>query len=382
MAYRLKRFFLWFALLKKRLYKKKSFIVLLLCVPLLVVGLSVVASRSEGVVKVALYLEDPTDPVTADIMEKVRDNGSVIGFTECSSRAEAMRRVTYGPADAAWIIEKNLGGAMYRFAKGYDAGIKCVTVVEREESTALMLAREKLSGALSPYLLREAMKEYVRENIALEDDLTDEELNEFFDDSYGAEDIFDFEYSSGSDASRENDLNYLLVPLRGLLAVMIVLCGLAVGMYYVQDNDSQTFYRITRRKRPILEAGYQLSGVTSISAVVLVSLYIGGVGVNPLTEIVSLAVYALAASAFCILVRRLCGTVGRLSAVTPVLIVALIAVSPIFFTISGMKPVQMLTPVYYYLNSIHNPIYLLWMLLYAAVCGGLSLVHARLTEKV
>ena len=382
MVYRLKRFFLWFALLKKRLYKKISFIVLLLCVPLLVIGLSVVASRSEGVVNVALYLEDPADPVTEDIINKVRDNSSIIGYTDCSSRAEAIRRVTYGSADAAWIIEKNLGGAMYRFAKGYDTGITCVSIVEREESTALMLAREKLSGALSPYLLREAMKEYVRENIPLKDDLTDEELNEFFADSYGADEIFDFEYSSGSSASKENDMNYLLVPLRGLLAVMIVLCGLAVGMYYIQDNNSQTFYRITRRKRPILEAGYQLSGVTSVSAVVLISLYIGGVGTNLLTEIVSLAVYVLAASAFCILVRRICGTVGRLSAVTPVLIVALIAVSPIFFTVRGIKPVQMLTPVYYYLNSIHNPVYLLWMLLYAAVCGALSLVHARITEKV
>ena len=82
------------------------------------------------------------------------------------------------------------------------------------------------------------------------------------------------------------------------------------------------------------------------------------------------------------LIRRICGTVGRLSAVTPVLIVALIAVSPIFFTISGLKPIRMLTPVYYYLTSIHDPIYLLWMLLYAAVCGALSFLHARLTEKV
>ena len=382
MVYRFKRFCLWFALLKKRLYKKTSFIVLLLCVPLLVIGLSVVASRSEGVVNVALYLEDPTDPVTADIISRVKDGSSIIGYTDCSSRAEAMRLVTYGSADAAWIIEKNLGGAMYRFAKGYDTGITCVSIVEREESTALMLAREKLSGALSPYLFREAMKEYVRENIVLNDDLTDEELNGFFADSYGADEIFDFEYSSGSSAAKENDMNYLLVPLRGLLAVMIVLCGLAVGMYYIQDGDNRTFYRITRQKRPILEAGYQLSGVTSISAVVLISLYIGGVGTNLLREIASLAAYALAASAFCVLIRRICGTVGRLSAVTPVLIVALIAVSPIFFTISGLKPIRMLTPVYYYLTSIHDPIYLLWMLLYAAVCGALSFLHARLTEKV
>ena len=103
MVYRFKRFCLWFALLKKRLYKKTSFIVLLLCVPLLVIGLSVVASRSEGVVNVALYLEDPTDPVTTDIISRVKDGSSIIGYTDCSSRAEAMRLVTYGSADAAWI---------------------------------------------------------------------------------------------------------------------------------------------------------------------------------------------------------------------------------------------------------------------------------------
>ena len=55
---------------------------------------------------------------------------------------------------------------------------------------------------------------------------------------------------------------------------------------------------------------------------------------------------------------------GNLGAAIPAILVVMLAVSPVFITIDMLKPIGMLMPVYYYLNSIYNASYYLYFVYY------------------
>ena len=59
---------LYYALLSKRFFKKVSFVILLLSIPLLTAGLRIVSHQDSGMLKIILCAEDE-DLLTKDIME-------------------------------------------------------------------------------------------------------------------------------------------------------------------------------------------------------------------------------------------------------------------------------------------------------------------------
>ena len=369
-------------LLNKRLFRKLSFILILCAVPVMVAAMSIISEQHGGVVTVALAQTDPDDPISSEIVADLADDASgVERFVMCDSPDEAENMVRYGRTDGAWIFESGMEERINAFADDLQPGHACVRVVEREETIALELSREKLSGIMSHYVSVALMRSFARDNAAVLDSMSDEELNGFFDQAYGADDIFEFSYLESGEPTDDVSLDIIMLPMRGLLCVTVVLAGLAVAMYYMQDEKQQTFYRLRRGERPVFAFAYQMTGVADVGVVVIAALFISGIAVSFRRELAAGVIFCFAVSAFCILVRRLCGKAERLGAVTPLLTVALIAVSPIFFSMAEIRPVQLLTPTYYYLKSIHQPVYLGYMAIYAAVVAAIDFAIYKLTDR-
>ena len=85
----MKRAFLWFMLLNRRLMKRISFWLILAAVPLLVLALGLLAQQESGVATVAVYVEDETDPAATSMLERLRKEKSVIHYRFCDSEQEA-----------------------------------------------------------------------------------------------------------------------------------------------------------------------------------------------------------------------------------------------------------------------------------------------------
>ena len=371
-----------YVLLNKRLFRKISFIVILCAVPLLILALEAISSMHGGIVTVALVAKDASDPVAREVIDGlVSDPDSVVRFTVCETADQAADKVRFGKADGAWIFENGLTDKIADFASDPDSAEPCVRIVEREDTVALKLAREKLSGLFSGYFSRALMQGYAKENFPEMADMTQAEFDGFFDRAFGTDDLFEFSYAERGESADDASLDILMLPARGLLSVMIVLGGLATAMFYMRDESEQTFYRLPPRERPIFAFGYQLTGIIDVAVVVVITLAISGITVSVGREIASMAVFCIACAAFCILVRRICGKLGRMAAVTPLLIVALIAVSPIFFTMAEIRPVQLLTPTYYYLMSIHSSAYIGYTAIYAAVLCSVDYAIYRITDR-
>ena len=363
----MKRFLKWFLLLNKRLYKKISFILILLLIPALVLTYTGVAREDSGVLTIALAQEGE-DAMASGVIADLTQEYSIIRFMECESPDAAQELVQEGKADAAWIFPAEMEEKVYEFVAGGKFRKAFIKVIEGESNVPVALAREKLSGAMYENCSKALYLSYIRENVPELSDKTDDELMTHYNAISVDGDFFQFTLMEPSQAAQEpQDTNYLLTPVRGLLAVVTVLSGLATAMYYIQDQRAGTFSWIAERKKGFIEFGCQMICVLNVSAVILIALSAGGLAAGLGREVLILLMYAVCTALFCMTVRRLCGKLTVLGTVLPLLIVVMLVICPVFFDLGMLRRVQYLFPPTYYINAQYSDRFLIMMGIYGCV---------------
>lgn len=355
----------WFFLLSKRLYKKTTFLALLVLLPILVLGYSTAAQEDSGVVTIALAMEDPQDPLAYQIVQDLTADSPLIRFVNCESPERAEALLVSGKADGAWIFPEDTSGMLAAFLKDPKTA-PIVRVVQREETVLLRLAREKLNGTLYRCCAQPLYLSYIRQNVPGLDDLSDSQLLAYYDSIFGNEALFQFSTVGGEPQTAP--VSYLLSPLRGLVAVLVVLCGLAAAMYFLQDRHSGTFARTPEHAMPLLELGCQAAALFSVGAVALISLAVCGLWENGWREIAVMLLYCLCTASFCMLLRRICSNMALLAGLLPVLAAVMLVVCPVFFDIAELRKLQYLFPPTYYIQAAYSDKHLLLMPVYTLAC--------------
>lgn len=361
------KLFVWFIMLSKRLYKKLTFLAILILIPLLVLGYHAAAKEDSGMLTVALTRRSE-DALADRIMEALADSTRLIRYVKCESPDKAEELVRYGKADSAWIFEDDLQARMDAFLANPTQKNAMATVLVRQDDVTLMLAREKLSGELYRVLCQYIYIAYVRQNVPGLSHMSDGELMEYYHTSDIAKEMFSFD-QTGLAATRT--VSHLTAPVRGMLGVLILLCGMATAMYYVTDCRRGTFAWVSSRMLPAVELGCQAVSLVNVSAVALATLALAGQTVGIGRELAATALYCLCAAAFCMFLRRLCGSVRILATLLPLLVVVMLVVCPVFFDFAALRDFQYLLPPTYYVNAVYNIKYLGYMALYTLACFGL-----------
>ncbi len=374
---RIQRMLLRFWLLSKRLYKKPAFLVILLLIPLLTVGYSAAAQEESGMLTIALAAEDAQDALSADLLREIEQSSELIRFCICQTPEQAKQLVNSGKADSAWIFPKAMAQRVARFVATREEAV--VTVYQREDNLTLRLAREKLSAAVFQCCARELYRGYVREAAPELSNLSDGEILCFYDRAYESGTLFQF---SDIDAGNADILqqDYLLLPVRGLLAAVLALCALASAMFYLHDVGIGTFAALPVQKLPAAEFVCGMAACGNVGAATLVSVALAGLGVGFFREVCAMLGCCVCAVTFAMLVRRLCGSLRVLGAALPLLLAAMIAVCPVFFTLGAARYLQYLFPPTYYVLAIQNPKYLAALALYSGVCLVLYALAGKLRK--
>ena len=369
----LKKATLWMWMLTKRLYKKPTFLAILVLIPLLTMGYRAIVKGESGVATVALYGE--SDPVTQEVFQQMEGSGQLLRYIRCESPERAELLVRTGKADAAWIFPEDLQASLKTFAEDFEAGKAFVRVVQREENVLLALIREKLSGALYPYIAEEFYIQYMREKYPKLDHLTDEELMEYYEGSKVSGELFDVE----SDVKEQvQQVHYLMSPLRGLLAVVVVLGGMAAAMYHIRDEENGTFHWLSLRKRILPELAGQLVTSLNLGLVALLALWAVGMAQSLPKELLAWVLYSLCTALFCMVLRRLLGSIRVLGTAIPLLVVGMLLICPVFFDLGPMRQLQRIFPPTYYINCVYESRYILLLLAYCTACGAICLLLDRL----
>ena len=373
----------WGILLWKRLYKKITFLLLLIMIPLLVTAYSITAEEESGIIIVALASHaEEVEPLTREIWDELQTS-TVIRYIECSNVEEAMEMVKNGDVQSAWIFEANIEAKIYDFISQRTRKNAFLTIIEPENRTLLKMLREVLSGTVFPHCTDDLYLKYLRENAPELSEVPDEQLLEYYYNANFEHNLFvitDIEGNIQSEDTLED--NYLLAPVRGMLAVMVVLAAFATSMYFIRDEENGTFALVPQRAKFGVELGYQLISLINVLTVVILSLALMGDIHSWGQEFLIAAVYALCAAVFAMLVRRLCIGIRALGMITPILVVVMLVICPVFFDLGALRQPQFFLPPTYFVISIYNRQYLLYMVIYTAICMVLCWVLDRITRKV
>ena len=145
-----------------------------------------------------------------------------------------------------------------------------------------------------------------------------------------------------------------MAPVRGLVALLLVLTGLASAMYYDEEARRETFLRLSAPARRFLPLLCHLTALLPMALAVMTALWAARLlGALP-REAGLMLLYCLSAAAFSELVRKLCRTQARLGAAMPVLMALMLALCPVFFDLNMLTPVRHLLPPFYYLNAVRS----------------------------
>lgn len=375
-----RKMLLCYFMLSKRLLKKNTFLLLLCAIPLLVVGMQVVSKQDSGMLTIVLCQENPEDSLSSKIVEDLLRNRGIINYQVIDDGEEAYREVVSGRADAVWFFPDEMQKQLDMYTAGnYDA--KLLHIVEREDNVALQLSREKLYGSMYSHVSYSIYRNYITyellDGVAPSEDI----LLENFEAARVEGDLFEFAYANEKDdASEAVGESYLTTPLRGMLALVIVLCGLAAAMYYLQDERNGVFARVPLDGRKKYFYAYEFTAMIYAGIAVLIALLCSGIFTRAIVEFRNMALFILATSVFCSIATKLCGKIQRLGTSIPILMLLMFVLCPVFFEVKSMKWIQYLLPPFYYLNSIHNDFFLYRMLVYCVALIVVDFVLEKLIQ--
>lgn len=352
-----------FWLLNKRFFKTYSFLLILCLVPVLVAGVRLGAREDSGIAKILLYLPDPEDEPAFQIASGLMENNSVLYYELCDSEEEGRKAVEGFQADALWVFPENMSEALAEVVSGVSRKSHIVTIVQREDDVRMLFTRQILCAELYPAFSYEMYVNFVRNKCGLPD-VTDEELQEAYNSTLMEGSLFRMEYLDGESAEEDGD--YLLAPIRGILALWLVVCGFAGAIYYMQDEQRGVFSGLPVKRRLFWAFGVQGVLLCDGVAVMLAALKIAGVFTTWGREILAAVLFACCVLMFCNLIRLLCRRPEQLVSIIPLLLTGMLILCPVFLDVNGPKSLQYLLPPYYYLKSVHAGFYLGGMACYSA----------------
>ena len=367
----------WFIMLSKRLYKKPSFLALLLLIPACVGIFTVSAQQDSGFVHIVLAQERAGDTLSTEIICDLLEEDSMVHFSLAESPDKAVEAVGTGLADEAWIFPADTEASIRDFVTGKQAYV--VQSVIREETTLLQLAREKLPSAMFEYCAKAHYIDYVRKHFAELDGVTDGELATYFEQVKVSEDMF--LYGDPTNVNNEADgINYLTSPIRGLLSVVMLLCCIAATLFYMQDDEVGTFCWVNQRCKGLTAFGCVTIAGVNVSVVVLLALLVSGLVANVFVELAALFLYCLCSAGFCLLLKAVFPTISSYSAIIPLLTVLVTGICPVFIDFRKWEILQLVFPPTYYINGLYDGRYFLYGIIYIPVCLALAWLISHLQK--
>lgn len=360
----MKKLLMWFVLLNKRLYKKITYVGILLLIPVLVFLFALTAKDFGGIVKVVLAQEDPKDAFAGQIIQELQKDSNVISFQEADPD-DAIALVSAGKADAAWIFPEDLAGCLKDYVYKEKNSDGFIRIVEREQTVPLRLSRERMGAVLHNQAVRITFLKHIREVAPETKEMDDEILLEYLEKTDVSGQLFAFYDIYGN--RREESANFLTTPIRGLLAVLAVISATVTAMYYQSDLDRGIFSLLPERQRKFGEFGYQMISSMNILLFVTAALLLAGLGAGIWTELLIFLLYGICCALFGMVLRAVFGGRRGLAVLIPVLTIVMLAVCPVFFDVGYLRKLQLLLPPTYYINSAFNPKYLIYLAVYDIV---------------
>lgn len=347
-----------FILLNKRLYKQATYVILLLMIPIAVLGFKSATTSDSHVMRIGFVAEDKNSEVTKSLLEEMGAVREELFFTEYPSEEEAIKDVKSSKLDEAWVIPAKLDESFDRLAIGKRPK-ETIRIYIREQGVSHLFIQELLESKAFKLYAPDIFIAYTKDKFADLEGL--DEFEKSFYDKTPAGSIFTYSYL---DEKMVEEESYLLMPIRGLLAILLLITSFAASIFYMEDTDKGLFVYWHSKYKNLRALGYYFVVMINSAVLVLLALVLAGINVGIVTEIAGLAAYCLALILFSMIVRMIFNSTKTLGVVMPLVVIVSMVLSPVFVDLKGLRAVQRLVPSFYYLMGIYDRYYLWQMLIY------------------
>ena len=379
----MKRMGMWILLMTKRLMKKPSFIIILVLLPVILVMYRFIITEDDGTIRACVYVPEGSEAFTEKLADNLADAEFSARFYLVDSEDDLYSDVIAGRAEVGYILPKDL---KERFlTKNWDSAVRMVV---SDTSQMAPFVNEFVTVVIYTDMMEEYIADYLVNRSGLE--LSDEEIRPIIRenllkqaDSGSLFDIAYRDYYKNEEVSREEVMaeNYLMKPIRGTVALFVLLAGLAGLVFWFQDNAEGRFKVMSHEKRPVINYGSLLLP-TALSAIVgMVCILIAGLCENIFLELLTMLLYVIFVTGVCEIIRVIVPSVNAVCAAIPILAIASYLCCPILIDLKKVLPVvsylRKILPPDYYLETFNGT--KLWVL--AAATAVVTLVSVGL-EKV
>lgn len=368
----MKRFFYTCRLFQKRLWKRPIYLLTFLLLPVMVLLLGRFSADKSTMVEIPVYAED-----SALLELLLQTDSSLISFYSCPSLEAVREAVTSDQASCGYVIPK---GSEMAFLAYYQTGkriptSKRLTVYLKERSVTTTVVNEMVMGKIfslyapqvSLGFLEAEQPERMKEPSSLP------AFTKFYQRNHSGQMVFDFQYADGSENQlmADSDVNYYMMPVRGMLAVLLLAASLIGGLYLQQDDEKGVWGLIPLNKRNWFDGFYLYLSQFLLGIGCLAAIFCTGLSANPLWECLLLFVYSILITAFTHFIKTLLPNPYTLCATIPILLLLCLFLCPVFVDIGNLVSVvpiaRLFLPVSYYLKGVHEPAMIWAMLLFAGI---------------
>ena len=368
-----------YLLLLKRFLKKKSYILMLLLVPLMVFLLKEVGWGQDNIMSIGVYIPGDDESSMA-LRENLSDETGVIQYLFYDSEDDLKSGVANKTLEEGWIVPENLDLLVEQLASN-EFPTERVQVVIREAGLSHLLGKEIICSRIYPSVAKQLLINYMSIKL-YEGRPTASELAEIEKafDSFGLSDsLFKAGYLDSDDVL---DTPIILMPMRGILALWLMLCGIATSMYYIEDQERGLFIWWHTKVSFFRDLGYYASAFLAPTVITIFSLIYSGSFTTVAKELVTLLLYVISTIFFAMILRILLQNKNFLGILTPVLIISAGLLSPVFVDLKELRQIQKCYPVFHYLSSIHDNHYLITLFVYTILLGCLVILLFKLSVEV
>ena len=379
-------------LLNKR-FLKKPLLIFLLCLIPVFAYLAASLPKGNALLIVGVSSADREDETARAIIRRLKKNrGSVVRYRSFNSE-EALREAVYtGQIRLGFLfpekleellevygkVQESSGGSLSILGQMFSKGstnakirIICgsrdiVTKMEKEQFFSKIYQDFSLAVLKSWMDLHAAafrMNKEERDEY-LEKQLSSYQINESF---------FDLAYENGEIIPAEENSDYFASPIRGILSITLILICFSAVLFLFEDNRNGKFVWMGQTAKPLFHYAYLLLPVLDAGLLAMISLAVTPGFSGWRRELLPFLLYLLAVVGFSNLLRVLLRKTSLFSAAIPLVILACLFLTPVFFDLQ-LSPLQALLPPYFYLGAIHDLRSLISLGVYALVSSLLSTV--------
>lgn len=373
----------WIKILTKRLLRKPIFVLTLLLIPLFVLFLQRSLHSGDAILQVALCTES-TDPsaLESTLLAKMVDHSnSTVHFYICASLSEMQKDLNNNRAVCGYLFPDHLEQKLEEHARKNTA---IITAYHQASATETRLLDEYVYSMIYEELAYDIVEQHIYEKKKEKPTNRLRALYKQYQQDYT---FIQFEYADGSDNQMLNqqNSNYLLLPVRGICSVLILLAAMTGTICWYEDQKRKLFLWLTRPYKTIMPFLYSLIPAVLAGICGLTAIMLTGFARQVLQECICMGLFLLAISAYSMLLRELLPDADSYLAAIPLSAVLSLLLCPVFADLTAalplLKPLRMLSPVSYYLNSIYM-VQARWELLFYSVLVFTTAIGLHQLRKI